>query len=209
MDHLGESQLVWRKLLRRNQRLLRTGVVNFDQQQPRFNPRDIQGQHSGSVQIKLLALVCQRVPHLDRVIPRNPDLISQVAGVAGAGDVHRYTCNLATRHAKVSEIRDVTFRHSLQQLAGSWALQRQRRDLLGNVLNLNIHVQAVLPEPTQAGIGGGPAIDVFLEARDRAVVDDLTLLVTPAAVNHLPDLDLVDVARDYTVHQPRRILAGD
>ena len=88
-------------------------------------------------------------------------------------------------------------------------MQGKRRDLLGNVFDLHVHVQAILPEPAQAGIGGGPAIDVFFEAGDGAVVDDLALFVALAAINHLSHFDFVDVAGDYPVHQTSRIFAGD
>ena len=98
---------------------------------------------------------------------------------------------------------------AFRQLGRGRTLQRERRNLLRNILDLHVHVQAVLPEPAQARIGGSPAIDVLFQARDRAVVDDLALFIAPAAIDHLPDFDLVDVARDHAVHQARRVLAGD
>ena len=94
-------------------------------------------------------------------------------------------------------------------LAGGRPLQRERRDFLGNVFDLDIHAQGVLAEPAQAGVGGGPAVGVFVEARDGAVVDHLALLVAPAAVDHLAHADLVDVAGDDAVHQLGGVFAGD
>ena len=88
-------------------------------------------------------------------------------------------------------------------------MQSERGNFLGNIFDLHVHVQAVLAEPAQAGVGGGPAIDVFFEARDRAVVDDLALFVAPAAINHLAHFDFVDVASDDAVHQAGRVFAGD
>src|SRR5208283_5523882 len=95
------------------------------------------------------------------------------------------------------------------QLRRSWSLQREGRDFLGDIFDLHVHVQAIRAEPAQAGIGGGPAIFVFPEARNGAVVDDLAFFVAPAAVDDLPDLHLVDVAGDDAVHQPGRVFAGD
>ena len=81
--------------------------------------------------------------------------------------------------------------------------------MLGDVFDLNVHVQAVLTEPAQARIGGRPAIFIFFEARDGAVVDDFAILIAPAGIDHLANGDFIDVARDDAVHQFGRILAGD
>ena len=159
--------------------------------------------------VELLALVHQRVPDFDRVVPGHPNLISQITGIAGTRDIHRDACNFAVRHAKIFQIRDVRFRNRLQQLARSRPLQRQRGDFLRNVLDLHVHVEAVLTKPAQAGIGSGPAIHVLLQPGDSPVVDDFSLLVAPAAVNHLTHRNLVDIAGDYAVHQFRRIFPRD
>ncbi len=88
-------------------------------------------------------------------------------------------------------------------------MQGKRGHLLGNVFDLYVHVQAVLAEPAQAGIGCRPAIDIFFETRDGAVIDDLALFIAPATINNLAHFDLVDVASDDAVHQSGRIFAGD
>src|SRR5262245_47923411 len=64
-------------------------------------------------------------------------------------------------------------------------------------------------KPAQVGLGGRPAIAVFLEPRDRAVIDHLALLVAPAAINHLSPGDLVDVARDDAVQKFGRVWSAD
>src|SRR5437868_4527612 len=99
----------------------------------------------------------QRIPDFDRVIPGDPDFIAEIAGVSSTRDVHRNACDLAMSYAKIFQVRDVGFGYGLQQTGGSRSLQRERRYFLGNIINLYVHVQAVLPEPAQAGIGGGPA----------------------------------------------------
>ena len=210
MHHLAEAQFVGRIFLRRDQRFLGAGVVHFDQQQSGFDPRHIQRQHSGGVNIELLALFHHRVPDFHRVVPRHPDFIAQIAGVSGARDVHGNAADLAAGHAEIFEIGDVrasaTAFSSLPEVGPCSA---SAATLFGNVLDLHIHVQAVLPEPAQAGVGGGPAIVVFFQPRDRAVVDDLALLVAPAAINHLSDFHFVDVAGDDAVHQLGGVLARD
>ncbi len=81
--------------------------------------------------------------------------------------------------------------------------------LLGDILDLNIHVHAALPEPAQAGIGRRPAIFVFFEPRNRAIVNHLAIFITPAGINHLANRYFIDVARDHAIDEPGRILARD
>jgi len=88
-------------------------------------------------------------------------------------------------------------------------LQRQRRRALGDILDLHIHVQPVLMKPAQVGLGGSPAIAVFVQPRDGAVVHDFALLVAPAAVNHLSLRNLVDVASNDAVHKFGGIATGE
>ena len=147
--------------------------------------------------------------NFNSIIPWHPDFVSQIAGVAGAGDVDGNAGNFAAGDAEIFQIRDIGFGDGLQQLGRRGSLQSERGDFLGNILDLNIHVQAVLAEPAQAGIGGGPAIDVFFETRNGAVVDDLALFIAPAAINDLAHFDFVDIARDNAVHEACRVLAGD
>src|SRR5438094_3491983 len=64
-------------------------------------------------------------------------------------------------------------------------------------------------EPAQVRLGGGPAIAVFVEARDGAVVNHFALLVAPAAINHLSLGHFVNVARDDAVHQLGSVAPGD
>ena len=159
--------------------------------------------------IEGLALVHQLVEHFDGIIPVDPDFVAQVAGVAGARNVHGNAGNFAVGHAEIFERGNVGVRHGVQQFAGGGTLQRESRSFLGNVLNLHIQAKGVLPEPAQAGIGGGPAVVVFAEARDGAVVNDLAVGIAPAAVNDLIDGHLVDVAGDDTIDEFAGVAAVD
>ena len=59
--------------------------------------------------------------------------------------------------------------------AAGGALQRQRAQAVGDVLDLHVEAVAVHVDPAQVGLGRRPAVDVLVEPRDRAVVDDLAL----------------------------------
>ena len=88
-------------------------------------------------------------------------------------------------------------------------MQREGRDLLGDLLDLHLESDGVLAEPAQIGIGGRPAIAVLLQPRNCAIVNDLAFFVAPAAVDHLVDGDLVDVTGDDTIHEAGGVAPGD
>ena len=88
-------------------------------------------------------------------------------------------------------------------------MQGERRKLFGDVLDLHLESNGVLPEPAQVRIGGGPAVAVLLEAGDSAIIDHLAVLITPAAINDLIDGDLVDVARQHTIYETGGVAPGD
>ena len=67
----------------------------------------------------------------------------------------------------------------------------------------------VLHEPSQARIGGSPAIALLAQPRDRSVVDDLALLVAPRRVDHLSDGKLRRIARDEPVDELRGVAPCD
>src|SRR5215472_15317639 len=213
MHHPAEAKLVGRVLLLSDQRLLAAVVVDFDQKQSGFDAGNVEREHARGVNVERAAGVYERVPDFDRrvasAIQRYPDFVSEIAGVTGARDVHGHAGNFAAGYAKVFQVGDIGFGHALQHFARSRSLKRERRDRFGGIFDLDFHVEAVLAEPAQAGIGCGPAILILLEAGDGAVVDDHPLLVTPAAVDHLARLHLVDVARDHAVHQLGGVLARD
>ena len=54
-------------------------------------------------------------------------------------------------------------------------LQRQRRDLLGDVVDLDVEPGGVLGEPAQVRIGRGPSVRLLRQPRHRPVVDHLAV----------------------------------
>ena len=74
--------------------------------------------------------VPERVPDVERVGLVDPDLVAEVAAVAGPADGHAGAADLALRDP---EVRDVLhLRHEpLEQVAAARALQRERADVVG------------------------------------------------------------------------------
>src|ERR1700733_4721978 len=64
-------------------------------------------------------------------------------------------------------------------------------------------------KPAEVRFGRGPTILILSEARDRAVVDDLSLLVAPAAVDSLSHGHPLDIARNDRIDKSSRGRAAD
>ena len=190
-------------------RLAAAEEVHLDQQQARLDARHVERQHPGRLDVERTAAFDERVPHLDRARGRHPDLVAEIAGVAGARDVHRHAGDGAARDAEVLQPIDVRLRDRAQQLRGRRALQRHRRDLLRHVFDPDVHAARVLPEPAQARIRRRPAERLLRQPRHRPVVDHLAVLVAPRRVEHLADGHLRHVARDQPIDQARRVRSGD
>jgi len=151
----------------------------------------------------------QRIPDFHGILPGNPDFVAEIAGVAGAGNVHGNPRDFAVRDAKVFEVGNIRARDGMEQSSGSWSLESERGGFLRNVVNVDVEAESILPEPAEAGIGGGPAVVIFAEAGDGAVVNDLAFGIAPAAVDDLIQRNLIDVAGDDAIDEASGVAAGD
>src|SRR5262249_8488177 len=199
VHQLTQPDLGWGVLLRVDESFLAGRVVDFDQNQPCLNARNVQRQHAGRVNVEHFAIVHQTIPNADCLFPGHPDLEAKVAGVAGSRDVDRYAGDLASCDAEILQVVNLRVRDALEQAPGGGALQGKSGNLFGNVFDLHVEADCILLEPAEARIGGGPAIIVFAETSDGAVVDDLALGIAPAAVDDLVDRNFADVAGDDAV----------
>src|SRR5215470_12793501 len=146
----------------------------------------------------------ESVPHEGSVVPRHPDFITEISRVTGSRDVDIDTRDSPTRESKVFQSCDVRFSSLHQQTARRRALKSKRGNFVRDVFDLHVKPQTILVKPTHARISGRPAVAIFGEPRNRAVIDHLALLVAPAAVNDLADGNFIDVTRDHTVDEFRR-----
>ena len=97
----------------------------------------------------------------------------------------------------------------LQDVAAQWALYRQRGHAFAHVLDRDVQAARVHPEPAQRRIGGRPAVALLVQPGDRPIVHDKAVFVAPGRVVDAADGELVRVARDHAVDEPRRVRAGD
>ena len=125
-----ETYFVRRVLLRLDQRLLAAVEIDVDEQQPRLDTGDVERKHADRMDVEGAAFGHQFVPHVDRTIPGHPDLVAEIAGIAGSRNVDRDAGNRSAGHAKVLQQTDVGIRDGGEQSARGRSLKRERRNLL-------------------------------------------------------------------------------
>ena len=141
-----------------------------------------------------------------------PDLVAQLAGVAGARDHQRDTVEIAQPgdgEAEPAELLQVRLgRRGPDQLfedfAALGALHRDVVQLVGRGLDPDLEAQllGLLAQPDAAVVvATDPAEVVGPEAEGRAVVDHAAVLVAHGRVDHLSDRKAPHVAGQTVLHQ--------
>jgi hypothetical protein len=142
----------------------------------------------------------QRIPQRWRIADIDPQLVAQVARVAGAADVDGYPADLPGSPAVVGEVRPIRFGGGLQDGARQGTLQGKGGDALTVLVDGDVQATGVHAQPAELRVGGGPAEGVIVQPCHRAVVHDLAVLVAPGRVDDLARPDPGGVAGDDTIH---------
>ena len=127
----------------------------------------------------------------------HPQLVAQVARVAGAADIDARRRRSSRRGGGSSAGRRTASpvaASSTARARGPWSASAATRSVTSSICDVEaVRVQA---QPAQLRIGRRPAPRRLVEAGDGAVVDDLAVLVAPGRVEHLADGDSAGVAGD-------------
>ena len=209
IHQLAETDLAGSVLLLRDDGAFAGNVVDLDQDQSGFDPRDVESYHSGRMDVELATFGHQFVENPEAIIPWHPNFVTQVTGVTGARNINGHAGDFAVSHAEIFQAGNVGIGDGVQQFATGRPLQGERRDLLGDVFDVYVKPEGILLEPAETGIGGGPAIVIFAEPGDGAVVNDFAFLIAPAAIDDLSDRNLVDVATDDAIDEAGGVRPGD
>src|ERR671928_1088483 len=86
VDHPAEAELQRRRLARFEHHLLRAEVVDAEQHEARFDAGHVERVERRGLDAMRLSSFHQRVPHRQRLLALDPNLVAEVAGVAGAAD---------------------------------------------------------------------------------------------------------------------------
>ena len=124
----------------------------------------------------------QRVPDVDRAIGRDPQLVAEIAGVAGPADVDRRSRRSSPAGAGSSAGRRTTRPAAASRTArlhGPWRATAASVSLMSSIVD--VEPGRVHRQPAVLRVGRRPAEAVRGQPMDRAVVDDLAVLVAPRA----------------------------
>ena len=118
------------------------------------------------------ARVDQRVPHGDRALGVDPDLVAEVAGVAGARDRDGDVAHRGVHEPEVLErARGRRARAARGSRARAGPAARARRLSPRRPRRRRPARRAFMPQPAQVRLGAREAVRAVVEAADRAVVD--------------------------------------
>ena len=89
-DEPPEADLARAVVLVRVHRVAGRRVVDLQEDESRLEPDDVEGEHPGRPDPVVAAGVHERFPERDRVLRRDPELVAEIARVAGPRDVDRH-----------------------------------------------------------------------------------------------------------------------
>ena len=188
-------------------------VVDLEQDESSLEPDDIEREHPGRPDPVAAACVHQQFPERDRVLRRDPELIPEIAGVAGSRDVDRHLLPAGLERCgpapEVAQVAERAAGRRLQHVPRQGTLDGERGHLFRHVIDRHVEAGRVLAEPAELGVGGGPAERAVVEVMNRPVVDDLAVFVAPRRVVDLARLQFRRVAGDDPIDESERVGTRD
>ena len=205
MHRPAQAKLIRRRLARLDQATIGRKIVDAVENEPGLDAGHVHCVQPRRQHAEGRARLDQHIPERDRMLVRDPDFVAEVAGVAGARDDCVEPVDTALRQAKKTQFFDVGVDHLLQYLTGVRPLQRERGDCAAHVLDRHVEASRVLIQPAIRRLSRRDAKVRVVQPPDRAVVEDLALLVAPAAIAHLPDFQAGNVPHHDTRKKRRRV----
>ena len=156
------------------------------------------GQRGEAERLDAVALhaLPECVPDGESVGGLDPDLVAEVAAVAGPAHGHLRTADLAAGDAEEREA--LHLRHERgQQISRARALEGERPDLVADLLEPDVEAPDPVGEVREVGLGARQEVLVRPWMQDDAVLEDETALVEPARVVGVPCRARSDVAGEH------------
>ncbi len=107
--------------------------VDVRRQEAGLDPRQVQRARADRPDAARPAVRHQRIPQAQRLVRRDPQLVAEVAGEAGARDRHSQSVRREVADLERLQLLDTGEPELPQDRAGRRPLQRQRGDLLGHL----------------------------------------------------------------------------
>ena len=150
----------------------------------------------------------QRIPHREPRTERHEELVTEIAGVAGARDAHGNAANRDVGATEESKVAHVAADSGREDVARARPLQRDAADRFGLVFDGDVQALSGGLEPAVLWPGSGPEVGAVREQRNGAVIEHAAGLVAPRGVDDLHRLDAIRAAGDHAIDQLGGIGAG-
>ena len=167
--------------------------VGFEQQQAGLDPEHVQRGETERQHAVAVHRIPERVPDVQRIRGVDPDLVPEVAAVAGPADGHPCPADLALRDP---EVRDVLhLRHELlEEFAAARALEGEGAEVVADLLDPHVVATDPVLEVGEVRLRAGQQELVLAGPEDHAVLDHEAAIVEPARVLGVAGLAGTDVA---------------
>ena len=134
--------------------------VGVEQEQAGLDAEHVQRGQPERQHAVAIHRVPQRVPDVERVGRVDPDLVAEVAAVAGPADGHAGAADLALGDP---EVRDVLHLRDepLEQVARARALEGERPDVVADLLDRDVVAADAVREVGEVRLGAGEQVLVL------------------------------------------------
>jgi hypothetical protein len=131
----------------------------------------------------------------------DPELITEIAREPGTRHHELGAVEWKVGDAEGREFLDALTAHLAQYRTARRTLQRERGDLVRVLDDRDVEAERRARQPVELALLRAEPVVALAQVEDRAVVDDLAVVVAPDAVTDLAGLDLRDVARHEAVQE--------
>ena len=182
--------------------------IGAQEQQSGLDPQHVQRAHPVRQHAVAFGRVPDGVPDGDRVRRVDPDLVSEVAGVARAAHGHGPPADRARRDAEERQLTD-RWHQARQQVARARSLHSQRPDVQADLLDRHRQPAHPVGEPGEIRLRRRQQEFVRCAVLDDAVLEHEPAFVEPGRVVGVPGRTTADVARQHAREEPLRVPPRD
>ncbi len=151
----------------------------------------------------------QRIPQCLGFAGIDPQLVAQVTGKPGTRHHQLGTFEVAVHQAEGFQRVETRQPQFAEHAERRRSLHGERRHVLSFVGDRHIQADCGGLQPGKMALLRTQPVLAFAQVEDRAVVDDLALVVAPDRVGDAPGPDLCHVASDQAIDVVERVRSGD
>ena len=209
IENPAQAQLQRRMVAAAFNRVQRAVEIHIRGEKARFHPRHLKRLVAHRLDAVHASPGEQFVPQQFGVPRLHPQLVTEVAGVAGAGDQQLARAEGEAHDLERFALVDAGKPQCLQQGAGGRSLQRQRGEVLADIRDRHrVEAHGSQAEPVIAGVGAAQHELLRAQPEQGAVVHHLAGVGTPDIIGHGVHRLRHDIPGDHAVQHRRRVGTG-